>query len=571
MLHLSTIRQHFDSGFSSVVSLVDDLEQQIEKLTFANQTPSHFQYLEQTISNQRQEIKRLTETIDNKSKQLFKLYQTNHQLQIQLQLRIAPTQPFINRLETQIEKLQLQLSSANQFNLQLQTKISELEKTLEFDTIPSIKLDSHNSSLPPSLDMPWCKPKQTQSLRKKSGHQVGGQLGHQGSTLLQVHHPDLVIVHQVNVCQHCHLSLTNIESIRFNKRQIFEIENGRLTVIEHQAEVKLCPFCRKISKGHFPDNLKAPVQYGTSVFSRIVYLNQYQLLPVARTAETMNDLFECPLSWATIKRATKSCADKLIRVELKIKAKLRDSAVLGVDETGININGVNNWVHVARSDEFTHFAFHVKRGKPAFEAIGIINQFTGTLVRDGFSAYKKYDQCHHSLCNAHLLRNLTFVSENEPKHKVWTTKLIKLLVKIKDTVQQAKLNGQTALISSQQSSYFRRYDTILTEAEQAIRGSPKRREIQLSSRHLYLRFLMNKKAILRFMTDFRVPFDNNGSERDLRMLKLYQKISGCFRTIEGVKVFCRIRSYLSSVRKQGRGLLNSIEHALNGKLCVLNN
>lgn len=565
MLHLSTIRQHFDSGFKSVVSLIDDLEQQIESLTLANQSPNHFLHLEQSIKIQQIEIQRLNQTIENKSKELFKLYQTNHQLQRQLELRIAPTKPFITCLQNQIEKLQLQLSEANQLNLQLKTQIRELEKALESDNSPAIKLDSHNSSLPPSSDLPWIKPKQTRSLRQKSGLHVGGQVGHKGSTLLQVHQPDLVIVHPVNVCQHCHHSLINTESIRFNKRQIFEIENGKLTVIEHQAEVKLCPLCQKISKGHFPDNLKAPVQYGNSVFSRIVYLNQYQLLPIARTAETMNDLFECPLSWATIKRAAKSCADKLIRTELKIKTALRKSEVMGVDETCININGKNNWVHVARTNEFTHLAFHSNRGSTAINEIGIVNQFTGTLVRDGFSAYRGFEQCQHSLCNAHLLRNLTFVSENEPKQSIWTDQMARLLVKIKEAVQQAKLNGQNDLSTFQQSYYDGRYYKILAQAEQLIRGSPKSKDIHLSSRSLYRKFLMNKKSILRFMTDFRVPFDNNGSERDLRMLKLQQKISGCFRSTKGATVFCRIRSYLSSVRKQGRTLLNAIELALQGK------
>lgn len=171
----------------------------------------------------------------------------------------------------------------------------------------------------------------------------------------------------------------------------------------------LCPIFTRIS---------AISQYGNSVFSRIVYLNQYQLLPMARTAETMNDLFECPISWATIKRAAKFCDDKLIRVELKIKANLRNSDVMGVDETRINVNGENYWVHVARTDDFTHLAFHSKRGKVAIEEIGIINEFTGVLVRDGFLSYQQYQQCSHSLCNVHLLRDLTFVSENEPKHKV---------------------------------------------------------------------------------------------------------------------------------------------------------
>ena len=399
MLLLSTIRQHFNSGFSSVLSLVEDLEQQIESLTLANQSSSHIQHLEQTLSVQRQEISRLSETIENKSTELFKLHQAHHQSQ---------------------NKLQTRLSKANQQNRQLRTRIRELERLLISGDVPTPKLDSHNSNLPPSLDPPWNNPQRTQSLRRKSGRPVGGVPGHRGFTLRQVSETDLVIVQRVNVCQHFHCSLIQIEPIRFHKRQIFEIENGSLFITEHQAEVKLCPLCRKISKGHFPDDLKAPVQYGSSVFSRIVYLNQYQLLPVARTAESMNDLFRCPVSPATIQRAARFCGHKLFRFEYRLKVALRQSEVMGVDETGIKINGKNHWVHVARTENLTHLAFHSKRGRIALEEIGIINEFSGVLVRDGFTTYQKYDQCRHSLCNAHLLRDLTFIGEAFPDNKNWT-------------------------------------------------------------------------------------------------------------------------------------------------------
>lgn len=368
MLHLSTIRQHFDSGFNSVLSLVEDLERQIESLTLAHQSPNHLQHLEQTIAHQKSEIQRLTETIENKSKEVFKLHQEHHHSQ---------------------DKLQTRLSNAVQLNRQLSTRIRELERLLISGDVLAPALDSHNSNLPPSLDPPWNKPPKTRSLRTRSGRPVGDVPGHRGFTLRQVSEPDLVIIQRVNVCQHCHCSLIQIEAIRFNKRQIFEIENGGLFVTEYQAEVKLCPLCRQISKGHFPDNIKAPVQYGTSVFSRIVYLNQYQLLPVARTAESMNDLFCCPVSPTTIGRAAKVCSHKLFKFEYRLKAALRQSDVMGVDETGININGENHWVHVARTEHLTHLAFHTKRERTAFEEIGIINEFSGVLVRDGFTAYQK--------------------------------------------------------------------------------------------------------------------------------------------------------------------------------------
>lgn len=548
LLHLSTIRRHYEMGFQSVVDLVERLEDRIEELTLSNSSPLHCDYLQRTVSSQRNEIKRLSQTLENKSKELHKTYQNNHQAQVKLQLR---------------------LSKAQLLNKQLQARIRELEKALESDGIAPPELDSHNSSLPPSLDLPWKKPKRTRSLRKKSGLQIGGQWGHRGSTLLQISDPNQIIVHQIEVCDHCDLSLKEVEPARVQKRQVFELIAGKMTVIEHRVEVKICPGCQRVSRSNFPPNIKAPVQYGTTVLSRIVYLNQYQLLPVARTAETMKDLFECPVSWATIQRATNVCSRKLIRFEQRIKAALRQSSVIGADETGVRLNGEIAWVHVARNERLTHLAAHAKRGREAFDEIGIVNRFTGVLVRDGFSPYQKYEQCQHSLCNAHLLRNLTFVSENEPEQQDWTGKLAKLLLKIKEAVQQARLEAKTDLTDLQKSRFSNSYDRIMVEAEKAIRGSPRRKDLHLCAHNLYRRFLMNKKAILRFMTDFKVPFDNNGSERDLRMLKLQQKIAGCFRTVEGVQTFCRVRSYLSSARKQGRGLLTALEHALNGKPVAL--
>jgi transposase len=534
--------------------LVEQLELQIEDLTLARSSPLHTIQLQQTVVAQQSEIKRLSRTIENKSKQLLEAQRFNHQLQHKLQLRVL---------------------EAQQHDHQLQTRIRELEKCLESDdfltTKSATKSDSHNSNLPPSLDPPWNKPQRTRSLRKKSGLRAGGQPGHKGFTLRQVSNPDSVIVHQVQICEYCRQSLISVESKRIHKRQVFEIENGSLRVIEHQVEVKCCPACQKVSKADFPANVKAPVQYGVSVISRLVYLNLYQLLPVARTAETMRDLFSCPVSLATVQRAAHFCSSKLLRCEQRIKAAIRDSAVIGADETGIRINGKLSWVHVARNENLTHLAPHSKRGKEAIETIGIINRFQGVLVRDGFTSYQQYEQCRHSLCNAHLLRDLTFVGENEPVHQAWTTELAKLLLKIKETVKAAQLKGKTALTYLQQRRFFNRYDRILAEAEQVIRGSPAKKAIHLSARTLCRRFFKNKTEVLRFMTDFAVPFDNNGSERDLRMLKLQQKISGCFRTTEGVKVFCRVRSYLSSVRKQGRSLLLTVELALKGKPIALTN
>lgn len=336
LLRLSIIRRHFNLGFKSVVGLVEQLEDQIESLSLS-QISSYTARLQKTVNNQQHETKNLNRTIDNKSKQLIESQQLNHRLQ---------------------------------------KRSRELENCLVSDNSSPIKKDSHNSNLPPSLDLPWRKLKRTRSLRTKSGLPVGGQPGHRGSTLQQVSSPDEIISHPVDKCGHCNTSLTEAPVKGFRRRQVFEIRQGRRWIIEHQIEIKCCDHCQNISQSEFPAGVKAPVQYGASVFSRLVYLHLYQLLPVARTAETMKDLFQCPLSMGTVQRAANLCAGKLLRCEQRIKNAILESSVIGADETGVRINGGQAYVHVARTETLTHFGFHPKRGRAAFEAIGIINRFT---------------------------------------------------------------------------------------------------------------------------------------------------------------------------------------------------
>ncbi|HLM60056.1 MAG TPA: IS66 family transposase [Pyrinomonadaceae bacterium] len=532
ILSQSTIRRLYDQGLDSIVRLVTKLEDQIQDLTVL-----HTSNPQRTITVLSGEIKRLAHTLEQKTRQLTETHQLNHQLQ---------------------------------------QRIRELEQLIESETasaapVEVIKRDSHNSSAPPSSDAPWNKPKRTRSLRKKSNRAVGGQPGHRGTTLRQVGNPDRIIVHLLDACPTCNAPFSPADTIRFCKRQVFDVADGRLFVTEHRTAVNCCPACNRTARARFPAVAKAPAQYGENARAKSIYLHLYQLLPVARTAEAMRDLFACPMSAATVQRATRLCAGKLVRSEQRIKARIRDSAVIGVDETGVRVNGTVVWVHAARTDSLTHFAVHPKRGRAAFEQIGIIKQFKGTLVRDGWFSYKWYTQCRHSLCNAHLLRDLTFIEEAYPKHNAWTAALSKLLIEIKDAIALARSDQQTRLSSEQQDVFLQRYDRLLANAEQAVRGSPARRSNQLSPRQLLNRLINNKPEILRFMVDFAVPFDNNGTERDLRMLKLQQKVSGCFRTSEGAQAFCRVRSYLSSARKQGGSVLVAIECAFAGKPVRLTN
>ncbi|MGB7924732.1 MAG: IS66 family transposase [Pyrinomonadaceae bacterium] len=289
----------------------------------------------------------------------------------------------------------------------------------------------------------------------------------------------------------------------------------------------------------------------------------------------MRDLFQCAISPATVQRVSRLSASKLVHAELRIKAALRDSSLIGVDETGLRVAGSGGYIHVARTDGITHYAYDERRGKAAMDEIGILPQFRGTLVRDGFTSYQWYGQCRHSLCNAHLLRDLVFVAEVCPEQKEWTTPLSKLLLKIKRKVEKAKTGPEAELTQRAKTDFLRRYDRLVRRADRlnppppkgaAIRDASKNKSLQRPTPGSLIKRLQRRRdEVLRFMTDRSVPFDNNGSERDLRMVKLQQKISGCFRTPAGARNFCRVRSYLSTARKQGHSLLSSLERALAGK------
>jgi transposase len=468
-----------------------------------------------------------------------------------------------------------QLIRERQLNHQLTRRIRELERDVEHGGM-TLERDSHNSSMPPSLDPPWKKVQRTRSLRKKTGLKVGGQPGHRGATLRQVAHPDQVIIHSLEACLGCGAHLHHSKHLGSIRRQVFDICDGRLQVTEHRTQTRRCSQCATVNQAKFPASVRAPTQYGLAVLSRSVYLHHYQLLAVARTAEAMRDLFNCAISAATIQRAARVASGKLVNTEQRIKAAIRNSEVIGVDETGLRVAGQGGYVHVARTEGLTHYAYDARRGKAAMDEIGILPQFRGTLVRDGYLSYSRYEQCRHSLCNAHLLRELVFIQEADPTQKIWTAPLSKLLVKIKAAAADARAASAVQLKEKQQGAWLRRYDQLVRKAaktnpvliqSQHKDDAPtkKKRSGQPTPRNLIARLHRRRDEVLRFMTDLSVPFDNNGSERDLRMIKLQQKTSGCFRTADGARQFCRLRSYLSTARKQGHSLLSSLERVMVGK------
>ncbi len=456
-----------------------------------------------------------------------------------------------------------ELDQLRQENRALREQVAVLSRRIH-ELEARLAKDSHNSHLPPSSDR---FPRQPRSLRKRSQKKAGGQPGHPGSTLEWSETPDLVLVYPVECCQHCGRDLCELESLRVERRQVLDLLPVRHLVIEHQAQQKCCPGCHQISAAPFPDDVRAPVQYGAAFGAVGVYLVQQQLLPYERACEVMQDLLGAAMSVGTLQALVERCAQQLEPVEQQIKAALSQAEVLHQDETGLYVGGKRQWMHVSATAQLTHYAVHAKRGKAALDAIGILKDFAGVSVHDGWQSYWQLG-CGHALCNVHHLRELTYLEEEQ--QQAWASEIKELLLDSKAAVQQVRALGQQHLHPLEVADWKAHYGALLLEGYLANPPDPppktgkKGRPKQSAARNLLDRLSKHQQAVLLFLDNFAVPFDNSLAERDLRMLKVQQKISGCFRSEAFAVAFCRIRGYLSTLRKQGMALLTALEQALLG-------
>lgn len=424
-----------------------------------------------------------------------------------------------------------------------------------------LSLNSRNSSQPPSTDR-FAKGKRTDKTdQSEADKKSGGQPGRVGRTLKKTDNPDAI---KCLLVDRSTLPPGDYRVVGFDCRQVFDIDIRRL-VTEYQAEILENAQGQRFT-APFPEGVTKAVQYGHGVKVQAVYLSQYQLIPYKRVAEHFKDQLDLPISEGSIYAYNRQAYALLEVFEQKVIAQLLQSNVVHADETGINIGGKNHWLHCVSSPQWTLYYAHAKRGLEAMHSKPLLALYTGILVHDHWKPYFKLG-CLHALCNAHHLRELTFAHEVDGQ--AWAKNMLDLL----DAILQAVHSQGGALSVDQAADYREQYQNILAQAEQECPPPPEPEETKrrgrikrTKSRNLLERLRDYEQETLRFMTHADVPFTNNQGENDIRMTKLHQKISGCFRSQEGAEFFCRIRSYLSTCRKNEMSATTALTLLFEGKL-----
>lgn len=435
------------------------------------------------------------------------------------------------------------------------TRIGELEARLA--------ANSGNSSKPPSSDGLSKPAPKTRSLRAKTHREPGGQPGHDGTTLRQVARPDHEVPHEPGPCEGCGRSLAGRPVTAVERRQCFDLPPVKIEVTEHQLIERECE-CGHRTRGSAPQGIDAPVQYGPRIAAVVVYLYVGQFLSKKRTAQALAELFGTPLSAGTVATLSARAASGLDEFLTVVGGRLADAEVVGFDETGLRVAGRLHWVHCARTDKYTLVTCHPKRGKAGIDDLGVLARLRGVAVHDAWAPYDTYPDVHHQLCCAHALRELQAVADTTPAGQwCWATQAAAALVAMQELVDQAAEAGHHGMDGAALAEQVDRYRSaaLIGANDTAARTG------KLMKKHNALahRLVNRQDDYLRFTHDWRVPPDNNGSERDIRMIKLRQKVSGCQRTLTGAKQFCAIRSYLSTAAKHGIHFFDALVRLTEGQ------
>ena len=446
---------------------------------------------------------------------------------------------------------------------QLVARVTQLEA--------EAKRHSGNSSKPPSADT--LAQRQAQKARRdawtkkgKGKRRAGKQTGAPGAHLAQVEHPDDVVYHTPQVCRGCGSSLAGAEVLSSDTRQVFDLPVPKVVVTEHVAERRRC-CCGAITAGTFPPEASAPTAFGPVIHGVAAYFLVHQHLPVARTAECVSDVLGVPVSTGWVASLLPRAKDLLEGFSKDLRARLITSPVIGNDETGARIAGQRYWFHGATTELLTLITCHKRRGRLGMEAAGVLPGFTGVSVHDRYTQYWFFP-CTHAVCGAHLLRDLAAVAETASQEP-WTEAMAHLLLSAKDKADAARDKGKTSLSPQQLRRISKAYDEIVTQAIRAnpdplLLGRQERTKAERDSFNLALAFQDLKAEILRFCENLAVGFTNNTAERGFRMVKIRQKISGCYREHKGAQAFCAAWSYVSTARKHGQSPLGVLVQMFRG-------
>ncbi len=484
-----------------------------------------------------------------------------HQLQDELKQKDAS----FEQLQTELKELRYivmqQAKKIDEQTLQITKQAEQITKQKSEIRVLKKQLNknSNNSSKPPSSDGLKKKPR-TQSLRKNGQNQSGGQKGHKGKTLHQVSNPDHTNRHNLTTCPNCSSSLKNVHVDRLNKRQVFDIAMPKLEVTEHQTEAKKCPCCCEMVTSSFPKDVQAPVQYGPNIQSFAQYFHHGQLIPEDRLQEVFLDIFGIQIATATLTSFSKKLSTKLEPFNQAVLDKICTAIKKHLDETGFRIGGKTNWLHVASNEDLTYYHFSKKRKS-------LLDGLTGLVVHDHWKPYYKLENVIHALCNAHHLRELkALIEDNELwAHQMWRFLLFAL--------KYRKAYPNTPIPSDKLCRLVKLYNRIIDIGLRFHNGLPPPSSVGIRGRkkrhpghNLLLRLQRYQEDVLRFLKDHRSSFTNNQAERDIRMMKCKQKISGGFRTNEGAQQFVSIRGFISTARKQGWNIFKALSRAIAGNV-----
>ena len=463
----------------------------------------------------------------------------------------------IIELDEKINKIILEKDKTVQENIDLINRLKKQEDECK-KLKNKLNANSQNSSKAPSTDI-FYKP-QPKSERVKTDRKSGGQPGHPGKTLKAVENPDIIKSYLINCCTTCSHDLSKVEAST-KKHQEIDIPLIKPIITEHRVSSKICPECKSVNSAG-PQHLIQKIQYGSSVRAFVTYLSVFQFIPLKRVESMCKDLLKLNISEGTLTNIHASSAKMLMNHQAAVKAEIIKSDIAHFDETGMHINEKLHWVHSASTEKVTFYGVHSKRGQAAMNDFSILPEFKGIAVHDGWKSYAKYS-ASHALCNAHHLRELRGIHERFDQ--IWAQKMRSLLLNINQNVGEYQVLNYTSLPASIIQNYSDEYDEILklgiAEIPEIIDEFGKKKNHP--SKRLHKRLVKFKTETLLFMHDFKVPFTNNQAERDIRMVKVKEKISGGFRSLDGAQRFCVLRGFISTSKKQGRNILESIEKAIH--------